>query len=306
VFPRTRRFTISAMLVGATVLAAGGAAIDGHASAFARAAQPAAASAKHPVAKLLLKRAKLRRQVLTVSAVSGATITATARSGAAVTITTSISTTFTEAGTTVTIAAVQPKEHILVGGAANRAARTLQATKVLIVVPAISGVVTNVTGSSITLTSRDALPHTIAIPSSARIEQAGQSATVQAIAVGSVLAVQGTTGTDGSFTVLRVVIRLPRVAGMITAVNGASFTLRTVKGATYTIVTSPTTTYVLHQRGVAAKPSTTAPAIAVGERTLVVGTLNSGSTSLAAVRVVLAPAAGKKQSATTGPAATGA
>jgi hypothetical protein len=303
-FQQTRRATISALLVGATILGAGGAALDGHAIALARASQPSSAAAKHPLARNLLKLAKLRRQVLTVDSVTGSTIAATTRAGAAITIATSATTTFTEAGSTVTIAAVQPKEHLLVGGTVDRATHTIQAKKVTIVVPAISGVVTNVTGSSITFTGRNAIQHTVTIPAGAKIEQAGQNATMQAITVGSVVTVQGTTGAGGTFTVLRVVIRLPRVAGTITAVNGASFTLRTAAGATYAVTTSPTTSYTVRQRGVAAKPSTTAPAITAGERAIVAGTLSPGSTTLAAVRVILAPAA--KQAAASTSSTTGA
>jgi len=301
VFHQTKRLTISALLVGTMITGTGGFLFAGQGAAQVHAAQNHPAAARHARAKHLAHRRLLLRrrgQVLTVTSISGATIAAKARNGAAFTITTTTATTFTEAGSPVTLTAVQPNEHIRVLGARNQAAKTVQANQIVIVLPSVTGVVTNVTGATLTLTGRDAVEHTISIGSGAKIEQAGQTATAQAITVGSVITAQGTIGADGSFSVLRVMIRLPQLTGAITAVSGGSFTLHTARGKTVTISPAPSAVYVTRLRGAAPTSTTTAPTFTVGERVRVEGSLSTDGATLTALRIRVMPATAASQAPT--------
>jgi hypothetical protein len=295
--------TISALLAGTMITGTSGFLFVGHAAAKANTGRTHTTVAPHARGQHARKLLHMPRQVLTVTSLNGMTINAKLRGGAAVTIATTSATTFSEAGSTVALSAVQPNEHILVQGTRDRATHTVQAKKIVIVVPTMTGVVTNVAGSTITLTGRNAVQHTINIGGSAKIMQAGQSATTQAIAVGSIVTVQGTTAADGTFTVLRIVIRLPHFAGTIASVSGTSFTLHTRLGKTITINAAPSATYVVRQPGAAPTATTTVPSLTVGERVRVVGTLSADGTTLTASRISVSPGAAA-QPGTTNPTTT--
>jgi hypothetical protein len=272
----------------------GGLLLAGPGAAQARAGHNHAAAGRHARAHRLahhLLKARTGAQVWTVASVSGPTIVAKARIGTSFTITTTTATTFQEAGSTVALTAVQPNEHIRVLGTRDQATKTIQAKRIVIVLPSLTGVVTGVNGATLTVTGRNAVRYTITIGGSAKIEQAGLAATPQAITVGSLLTAQGTMGTDGTFTALRLMIRLPQYAGTISAVNGASFTLRTRQGKTYTITPASAAVYVTGRRGAAPTTATTAPTFTVGERVQVVGSLSADGATLTALRIRIAPAA---------------
>lgn len=288
-FHTTKRLTISALLIGTMATGTGGLLFAGQ----VHAAHGYPAAARHARVQRLAHRLRVARrtgQVWTVTSVSGATIAARARNGATFTITTTSATTFKEAGSTVALSAVQANEHIRVLGIRNQAAKTIQAKSVVIVLPSLTGVVTAVNGSTLTVTGRNAVRSTITLGGTAKIEQAGQSATAQAISVGSLVTAQGTVGSDGTFTALRVIIRLPQFAGTIAAVNGTSFTLHTAQGKTFSITPAPTAVYVTGKRG-AISTTTTAPTFTVGERVRVQGSLGVDGTTLTALRIQVAPAA---------------
>ncbi|HWE61434.1 MAG TPA: DUF5666 domain-containing protein [Chloroflexota bacterium] len=300
---QSKRLMAGALLTGALITATGGATLAGQSTAFAATGTHAAATQQQRLAGALRKlaRQRLARRVLTVQSVSGTTIAAATAAGIPITIDTSTTTTFTEAGATVTLAAVQTGEHIRISGSYNQVNRTAQARKVVVVVPAVSGVVTAVSGSTITLTDRNAVQHTITIGASAKFERAGQSAGLQNIAVGSLVTVQGTTNSDGSLNVLRVLIHVPRVAGTISNVTGASFTLTTRAGKAYTVTTSPSTIYVQSHPGSAPTTSTTAPSLTSGERAIVQGTLSG--TNVNALRIALRQPKAPRSGTTTTPSA---
>ena len=306
-FHTTKRLTISALLIGTMATGTGGLLFAGQAhAAHGHPAHGHPAAARHARVQRLAHRLLLARragQVWTVTSVSGPTIAARARNGATFTITTTSATTFKEAGSTVALSAVQANEHIRVLGIRNQAAKTIQAKSVVIVLPSVTGVVTAVNGSTLTVTGRNAVRSTITLGGNAKIEQAGQSATAQAISVGSLVTAQGTVGSDGTFTALRVIIRLPQFAGTIAAVNGTAFTLHTAQGKTLSITPAPTAVYVTGKRG-AISTTTTAPTFTVGERVQVVGSLSADGTILTALRIRIAPASA--QPVPTGTSTSGA
>jgi hypothetical protein len=292
VFHKATRIAVGSLIAGTMIAGAGAALADqGVASAHSGAQASAAARGTVAAARRALAGNRLQRTVLTVKSVSGTTIDATTRAGVPITITTTTggtnATTFTEAGATVSISAVQPNEHILVAGTFNRVNRTAAARRVVIVVPAVSGVVTNVSGTTITLTDRNATQHTIDL-GSAKVERAGQTVSMQSIVVGSLVTVQLAPNSGSAVSVLRVVVHVPSFAGTISNASGSSFTLTTAVGKTYTVSTSASTVIVQRKAagaGTGSTPTPATPTIANGERAIVQGTVNG--TGVSALRIAV-------------------
>ena len=223
---------------------------------------------------------------LTVTGVTGNTITATARGSQAVTVTVSATTVYTEAGASATLSDVTAGEIIAVRGTrSSEAARTISATGVTIVLPTEVGVVTAVNGSTLTMTGFNGATRTVTVDGTTRYQKAGAPAALTDIATGAAIVAEGKLGSDGVLTAKRVTIQLPRAGGQVTAVNGSSYTVTGRGGAPTTITTSGATTYGNFD-GTAA----TAATIKVGSVIMAEGTLSADGKTLTAQRVTIAPA----------------
>jgi hypothetical protein len=217
--------------------------------------------------------------------VSGNTITATGRGGQTVTVQVSTTTAYTEAGTAASLADIHVGSVIAVqGSSASTSAPTIDATAITILLPTEAGVVTNVTGNTLTLTTFDGATHIVTVSASTRYQKAGQSATLGDISSGSAIVAEGTLGSDGSLSAVRVTIQEPRVAGQVAAVNGSSYTVTGAFGQSYTVATTSSTTYV-NADGSAASASAVKAGVAISAE----GTLSSDGKTLTAQRVVIAP-----------------
>jgi hypothetical protein len=222
---------------------------------------------------------------LTVTGVSGNTITATSTGGQTVTVQVSATTAYTEAGASASLADVKAGTVIAVRGSyANTSGTTINASGVTILLPTQVGVVTNVSGTTLTLTAFDGATHTVTVNASTHYQKAGQSATLADISSGMAIVVEGTTNSDGSLSAVRVTIQEPRVAGQVTVVNGSSYTVTGAFGQSYTVATTSSTTYV-NADGTTASAS----AVQAGTAIITQGTLSSDGKTLTAQRVIIAP-----------------
>jgi hypothetical protein len=227
-------------------------------------------------------------RVLAVTGVSGNAITATGRGGRTVTVQVSTTTTYTEAGASASLAAIHPGSVIAVRGSrANTSATTVNATAITILLQREAGVVTSVSGTTITLTGFDGAAHTVVVTGQTRYQKAGASAALSDVTVGTAIVAAGTLDSSGTLTAVRVAIRVPTVAGEVTVVNGSSngssYTVMGRFGTTYTVNTTSSTTYV-NRNGAA----TSASAVTVGTYIAAQGTLSG--TTLTAQRIVVVPA----------------
>jgi hypothetical protein len=217
--------------------------------------------------------------------VNGNTITATGWAGQTVTVQVSATTSYTEARTAASLADLHAGSVIAVqGSSTSTSTPTIDATVITILLPTEVGVVTNVSGTTLTLTTFDGATHTVTVSASTRYQKAGQSATLADISSGTAIVVAGTTNSDGSLSAVRVTIQEPRVAGQVTAVNGSSYTVSGAFGQSYTVATTSSTTYV-NADGTTASAS----AVQAGTAIIAQGTLSSDGKTLTAQRVIIAP-----------------
>lgn len=222
---------------------------------------------------------------LTVTKVSGNTITASGRGGQTITVQVSSTTAYTEAGASAALSDVTVGARIAVQGTvANTSGTTINATGVTIVLPQVLGVVTNVNGSTLALTSFDGSTHTVTVSSSTRYQKAGRTAASTDVAVGTAIVAEGTSNSDGSLSAVRVTIQVPHLEGQVTAVSGTSITISGRDGTTYTVDAS-NADYV-NADGSAASAS----AVKSGVSITAEGTLSSDGKTLTALRIVVMPA----------------
>lgn len=142
--------------------------------------------------------------------------------------------------------------------------------------------VTGVSGNTITATGHGGQTVTIQVSATTAYTEAGSSAALSDVHAGAVIAVQGSFANTGETAInaTGVTIILPTASGVVTAVNGNSFTLAGFNGVTHTVNVSGSTRY--QKAGQSAALSD----IATGSAVVVEGTLNSNG-SLAAVRVTI-------------------
>lgn len=291
-----KRLTTVAVLSGVLLASAGGSAFaqGGRAGAGARGAGQVVArqgAAKRPAATQKARKAgrnyrgAVLRNVLRVTAVSGGAIDAVARGGQPVTITVGTTTTYQEVGiATASLSNVTPGESILVRGA-RTAPRTIQATVVRILLARVAGVVTAVSGSTLTVTGLNGTPRTVNIGATTAITRAGAAATAADITPNTSIVAAGTPGADGSLNATRIIIRAAHVAGKVTAIDGSAITLQDPYGATYTVTTSSSTIYaVRHGKTFAAA---TAADVTAGRRIVAYGARGVDGKTLAAQRIVV-------------------
>lgn len=295
-----RRLAATAVIVGIILAAVGGAIAPAHAANYGvAAARPASmrsavggrAFGTRGVGNFGGRRALFvicgeRRILLMVTGVNGTTIDATTRGGRSVTVMVDGSTTYREAGASASLSDVHAGSVIAVCGIRG-GPNAIHATRVMILLPHLRGVVTAVNGSTLTVTGFDGTTHTIRVNAQTRYERADQSVTLSDVKVGTAVVAVGTENTDGSFSARLVMLELPHVVGQVTAINGSSISVLSPSGTTYTVITSTTTSYAA-PGGAPASASSVQPGTLIGAE----GTLSANGKTLSALRIVVLPAPG--------------
>jgi Domain of unknown function (DUF5666) len=105
--------------------------------------------------------------------------------------------------------------------------------------------VTSVSGNNVSLKTDDGWTRTITVMSDTKITKGGEPATIGDIKAGDVVRLRQKRNDDGTYTVTALAIVLPKVGGVVTAVDATSITVKQRDGSTQTIHTSNTTTYHL-------------------------------------------------------------
>lgn len=228
---------------------------------------------------------------LTVAGVSGQAITAKRADGASVTIHVSSSTTYARAGKQVSLNAVTVGETIGVMGQRNSDG-SVNATRVVILLPGYRGQVTAVSGSTITITDRQGA-HVIHVSSATAYRTDGGSASsLSAVVKGAEIEAVGAKNSDGSLNAELVEIETPRAGGTVSAVSGATITVADRRG-TETIHVSASTQYDTVTMGAngPVKTASSLSAVKAGVFIMAEGTRNSdGSLNAQTVYIMTTPA----------------
>lgn len=126
--------------------------------------------------------------------------------------------------------------------------------------------VTSISGSQLSLGTDDGWTRTIDA-AGAKITKGGAAATLADITVGTQIRFAETRNADGTYTITKIGIEMPRVAGTVTAAGGSTITLKGMDGSTVAVTVTSSTTY-----RVAGKQSATLADIKVGDVVMATGT----------------------------------
>jgi uncharacterized protein DUF5666 len=230
---------------------------------------------------------------LTVTQVSGQTITAKRADGASVAIHVSSSTTYERAGKQVGLSAVSAGETIGVMGQRNSDG-SVNATRVVILLPGYRGPVSAVSGSTITITDPQGA-HVIHVSgATAYRTDSGSASSLSAVVKGAEIEAVGTKNSDGSLNAEMIEIETPRVGGQVSAISGTTITVTDRRG-TETIHVSASTQYDTVTMGAngPTKTASSLSAVKAGAFIMAEGTRNSdGSLNAQTVYIMPAPAGG--------------
>lgn len=140
---------------------------------------------------------------ITITAMTGSSISLSTDDGWTRTITVDSGTTYTKAGATITLGDLAVGDTI--GFRQTRESDgTWTIDSIQVILPRVGGQVTAIDGSTITLKQRDGANVTVQIASGAKVVVNGKAATAADIKVGMVLMAEGTRNADGSLDATRV------------------------------------------------------------------------------------------------------
>lgn len=122
---------------------------------------------------------------------------------------------------------------------------TFMITTIQVILPKVTGLVTDVASSSLTLAKRDGTKVTVNLTSSTTYRLGKDAAAKSVVVVGMQAAATGKKAADGSLTATSVTVSPSRVAGTVSGIASTSLTLATRDGTTVTVKVTSSTTYRL-------------------------------------------------------------
>ena len=105
--------------------------------------------------------------------------------------------------------------------------------------------ITAINGSDLALKTADGWTRTITVTADTTITRAGTAITITDLKVGDEIRFAQTKNDDGTYTVTKIELVLPSVAGQVTAVDGSTITVKRFDGTTQTIHVDSSTTYTV-------------------------------------------------------------
>ena len=176
-----------------------------------------------------------------VTAVSGSSVSLATDDGWTRTITVTGTTTITKGGAAATLADLAVGDSVRLSQTRN-ADGTYTIKAIAIVLPQVAGTVTAVGTDTITITLRDGTSQTIRTNGSTAYHLEQADGKRSDVSVGSAIVATGEKAADGSLTASSVWVRLPHVAGTVTAIDGSTITISRRDGTTVTIHAGSATT----------------------------------------------------------------
>ena len=221
---------------------------------------------------------------ITITAISGSSVSLATQDGWKRTITVTPDTKITKGGQTIGAGDLKVGDEVRFTQKRN-ADGTYTITAIVVPTPVTAGEVTAVNGSTITIKKRDSSTQVITVTSSTVYTLGKASGSKADVRVGVDLTAQGTV--DGStFTALSVRVALAHATGQVTAVTGSTITIKKRNSSTQDITVTSSTVYTL------GKASGSKSDVTVGVGITVDGTLDGSTFTALSVRVALAHATG--------------
>ncbi|GIW20053.1 MAG: hypothetical protein KatS3mg065_0349 [Chloroflexota bacterium] len=181
---------------------------------------------------------------ITITAINGSNISLRTDDGWTRTITVTSETTITKAGQTISVSDLRVGDEIRFAQQRNSDG-TYTITRIVVVVPTVAGVVTNVTDTTITITARNGTSETIRTTASTTYKVGDAAGSRSDVVVGAIIVAAGERGSDGTLTAATVVVALPRVGGTVSAKTSDSITIERPNGTTVVAHVSGSTTYTV-------------------------------------------------------------
>jgi hypothetical protein len=187
--------------------------------------------------------------------------------------------TVTKDGETVALSTLKVGDQIAFRETRN-ADGTSTITAIYVVQPSVSGTVASVSGSTVTVTTRDGATEKVVLTSTTTFRLGGAEATKDAVVAGVRIRAEGSLASDGTLTATSVVVAPATTSGTVKEKTASSITLTKRDGSTVVVKVTSTTTYSV--QGV---DSATLADIAVGNVVMAAGTTNAdGSLTATTVR----------------------
>ena len=187
--------------------------------------------------------------------------------------------TVTKDGATVDLSTLKVGDRIVFRETRN-ADGTYTITAITVVQPTVGGTVASVSGSTVTVTTRDGSTTKVALTDSTTYTLDGKASTKDAVVAGALIVARGTLASDGTLTATSVEIEPAMVGGTVKEKGASSLTLTIRDGSTVVVNVSSTTTYEVD--GIT---SPTLADVKVGDVVMASGTKNAdGSLSATTVR----------------------
>ncbi len=206
---------------------------------------------------------------ISISAISGSSLSLKTDDGWTRTITVTDATTITRGGQAIKLGDLKVGDTIRLGQTRN-ADGSFTVTRIEVVVPMVVGTVTNTTSNGFTIKARDGLTRTITTSGTTTFRLGSGTGSLADVKVGATVLVAGAAAPDGSITAITVAISVPRIMGQVSAISGDTITVQCGDGLTTKVNVDAATTYVVN--------GVTNPGlkdITVGMRILVEGTQNA-------------------------------
>ena len=176
------------------------------------------------------------------------------------------------AGSAITAAGLKVGDRVVLGETRNSDG-TYTLKSVTVVLDRVSGTVSKIDASTITVTGFGGGASTITTSGATVYRRAGTTIARSDIAVGERLTASGTKASDGSLAAAAVDVQPDVVFGTVTGKSGSTLTIKTAGGGTATVTVTPGTTYE-----VAGKSSASLADVAVNDMIVAQGVLGSGGT----------------------------
>ncbi|MGD0944171.1 MAG: DUF5666 domain-containing protein [Acidimicrobiales bacterium] len=141
-----------------------------------------------------------------VFSVVGSVVTVTQQDGLNVTVNTSSATTYEEEGQSVPSSDLQAGAVVSVTGTLSSDHTEIDATTIQIVLPSVSGRVTDVSGTTITITGFNGTSESVTTDSSTVFRDQSGTTTIASVAKGDFVQAFGTPGSDNSFAAVTVYV----------------------------------------------------------------------------------------------------